>query len=108
MIFPHEITRLRAPLVADDYGTPESKRDWDNAAETEMRGFVQPMETTEIADGREASVVRHQLFAPAGSDLLASDRVQYDGDTYELTGDGQSWNMRGLGYVSVVMQKVTG
>lgn len=111
MRWPHTITRLRAPLVADEYGTPASMRDWDNAVETSIAGcFVQPLSSDERTDGREASIERMQLFAPVGTSLEAADRVRFDGALYEIVGPGRVWTsvLGGTDHVEATLRRVVG
>lgn len=87
------VTRLRAPLVVDvRYGGEH--RDWPNAARLDIRGVsVQPhAPTAEVDAGREYAETFARLFAPAGTDLVASDRVIVGGAlTWELDGDAELW-----------------
>lgn len=86
------ITRLRAPLVPDEYATPANQRDWENATATEIAGCsVQPVTGLEHDQGREAVTTRWRVYAPAGADLQAGDRVTFAGETYEVDGPGQDW-----------------
>lgn len=96
---------LRAPHGADDpYGNSEP--DWSAATSTQVPGCnVQPLSVTEVTVGRETLVSRWQLFAPPDTDLLATDRVQYDGATYEVDGEAQRWGTGARGYVTAVLRK---
>ena len=106
------ITRLRAPLVADGYGTPASLRDWANASELDIPGCrVHPAGSSEVnAQGRETVAVALRAFAPAGADIAAGDRVEWEGATYEVEGDPQSWPSPtgGLAHLEFGMRKVAG
>jgi len=105
------ITRLRAPLIADEYGTPSTARDWGHAVSTSISNCsVQPAASSEYDLGRESVTLRWRVFAPAGTDLAAGDRTLFDGDTYELDGDGQAWPSAtgGLDHIEALMKRVVG
>jgi hypothetical protein len=105
-----QITRLRADTVPDGrHGG--FYRDWDNAAATTIGGVsVQPYATAEST--LEAAYVADRLhvYAPAGTDLQATDRVIYDGTTFEVDGDAQIWH--GLAgpahHVELVIKRLAG
>jgi hypothetical protein len=99
------ITRVRAPLVADEYGTEDAKRDWDDAEELDIpRCIMQPVAGTEIADGREAVSIRYRLFAPMPQALVATDRVEWDGLSYEVDGEPLSYPK----HTEAMLKRVTG
>lgn len=105
------ITVLKAPLVTDEYGTPGTERDWAAATSTVVEGCsVQPVAGAEYDQGREAVTVRWRVYAPAGTDLRAGDRVVYRGDTYDVEGDGQAWPSAtgGLDHVQALMERHAG
>jgi hypothetical protein len=101
----HVVTRLRAPTTEDAFGNPI--RQWGSAAELSISDCsVQPVFGDEQTVGRDTVVTRWRLYAPLGTDLLASDRIRYASVVYEVDGDVESWDFEG-GYVSVLLQKVT-
>jgi hypothetical protein len=105
------ITRVRAPLVTDEYGTLSTERDWAHGVETAIANCsVQPVTSKEYDAGREAVTIRWRIFAPAGTDLLASDRVRFSSVLYELDGDGQAWPSAtgGIDHVEALMKRVVG
>jgi hypothetical protein len=86
------ITRIRAPLVEDEYGVAAGRRDWDHASELRIPGCsIQPISGSKYTLDREAIVARWRLFAPDGADLQATDRIRSDGLVYEIDGDVQAW-----------------
>jgi hypothetical protein len=104
------ITRVRGALVADGYGSL-TERDWTNAVSTTITGVsLQPMPSSEYERGREAVLTAWRLYAPAGTDLEAGDRIVYDGDTYDIEGDSQNWpSPTGqLDHVEAVLRRVVG
>lgn len=108
MVLPHTATRLRAELVENEYGSADTERNWSDASESDFRCFVQRVEATEIADDREASVVMVRIFLPLGVDLLTTDRVKYEGVTYEVNGDLVPWRVGNRGYNQTMLTRVTG
>lgn len=100
----HTVVIRRATTTEDTYGNPV--RDWGSASSTPVTGCsVQPLSVTEVNVGRDTLVTRWQLFAPVGTDLLGSDRVEFDGDTYEVDGDAQVWDFATLGHVTAALRK---
>lgn len=86
----HTITVVRAPLVTDPYGNEGTERDWDNAAEHQVQGCsVQGQPSAEFTRDRDLVVIRKEVYAPPEADLLASDRVRWDGATYDVDGQPQ-------------------
>lgn len=84
------VTVLRAPLITDRYGA--KVRDWAHASSTSWAGCtVQPYSATEAAVDREYAATHVRLFAPPGTSLLATDRVQHGGVTYDVDGDPALW-----------------
>lgn len=104
--------RLRAPLGPDEYGTPDALRDWSKAKTAVITGcLVVPAGSSESAnENREAITDQLKVFAPAGTDLLGSDRISYEGVFYEMVGDGQSYQSPtgAVSHVEGLVRKVVG
>ena len=88
MSVPHgwdSVTVLRATLV-DSRGT--KKRDWSNPTQATVKGCnFQYVSSVQNRDGRLLAVAEEiRLFAPFNADIQAGDRIQYDGNTYEVDG----------------------
>jgi hypothetical protein len=87
---PDTVTVKRAPLAEDSFGN--ENRDWTSATSTAVGGCsVQPLPANEVIVGRDTVVSRWTLFAPVATDLEATDRVVWEGDTYEVDGEPQRW-----------------
>ncbi|GAB7039706.1 MULTISPECIES: phage head completion protein [Catenuloplanes] len=100
------ITRLRAPLIADGYGNQGP--DWPAAVTAVLRASVQPASSTEDVVDEQRTVTRWRVWLPRTADLLATDRIEWDGQTYEVEGDVEHWKDRGqLHHLEAVMIKVT-
>jgi hypothetical protein len=88
------VARLRpgAPAV-DPYGMPVPGSD----EELEIAGCAvlppngQAAASTESTDGRDQVVVVRVLFAPAGTDLRALDRIRHSGTVYEVHGEPSAY-----------------
>lgn len=52
---------------------------------------VQPVSATESTDRGELQVTNATAYLPAGTDILATDRVQWLGDTYAVNGTPAVW-----------------
>lgn len=85
MRLPDRITRLRAPLVAGDYGN--SSRDWSAAASTDLYVKVSFTSVTEVVGDEARTFTQAKVFGGPDLDLQASDRVVYRGETYEVAGE---------------------
>lgn len=103
---------LRAPLVVDPYGNPSIERDWASATTTTYAGVsVQPDTSTEAVGDRPVVVTGWRLATPRGSDidLLATDRVTYDGMTLEVDGEVARYFLGGrVHHVEARLKRVTG
>lgn len=86
------INRLRAELTRQ--GTAIA-RDWANADSVEIRGLnVQPATAKEMETDREYAETVLHVWAPVGTDILATDRAEYpagSGVFYDVQMDGQKW-----------------
>jgi hypothetical protein len=105
------VTVVRAPLVADRYGG--KIRDWPSAARTAYTGIsVQPAGSTEDVRDREQVNDRFTLFTSRGSDidLLATDRVEWNGITLQVDGNPDRWPAPGGGvhHVEATLKQVSG
>lgn len=53
---------------------------------------VQPATTSLSMDGRVLAINEQMTaFLPEGSDVLAGDRIVYNGETYEINGEPKRW-----------------
>jgi len=99
------VARQRAQTV-DDHG--ESIPDWSDAAEAEIDGcIVQPLTGEELLLNRDANKTLLKLWAPAGTDLLRTDRVKVGDHTYEVS-DIQEWSGNRLKYLSALLTRWEG
>ena len=63
--------------------------DWENATTKDISGCsMQPASTSLTEDGRVLGISdRYTLFAPTGADIIAGDRIQFDGKVFTIDGD---------------------
>lgn len=100
------ITRLRAPLVSSGYGN--STRDWPNATSQTFYVHWSTQSTTEVVGDEPQTVTRGKVFGGPDLDLLATDRVQFQGDTYEVDGEVMRSYQRGqLHHVRAFLRRIT-
>lgn len=87
---------VRAPLTTDTRDNSEY-RDWDNATRTDIVDcMVQPFPMAEkIAYertiDREFARTAFRVWCPAGTDVTSSDKIEYEGKTYEVFGGSGTW-----------------
>lgn len=93
MICDQTIVVIRAGAAADRYHN--AAPDWSSAAHTTVVGVsVQPEVQQETSEpGRQAATTGYRVISDLGIDVdvTASDRVEFDGVTYEVNGDVARW-----------------
>lgn len=78
-------TVVRAPLVAGPYGN--SARDWANATRATYAVQVSPMSATEVIGDEARTITQWKLFGGPDVDIEATDRVEWNGGTFEVAGE---------------------
>lgn len=99
------ITVLRATTAEDRFGNETPS--W-GAAEpgTPIEGCsVQPLDGPEQTVGRDTVVSRWRVWAPPEADVMASDRVRFNGTVYDVDGEVQRWS-GALGHTTFLLRKV--
>lgn len=88
--FRQSVTRIR-PGTKTVRGS--SVPDWDNSSTTIITGCsIQPASTSVSQDGRVLGLLDGlTAFLPAGSDVMAGDRILYNGQTYKINGEPRIW-----------------
>lgn len=105
MILHDRVTRLRASLTDGPYGNQQ--RDWANASSVDLSADVQPVSSTEDVVNQQQTVTRWRLTLYPSSDLEPTDRVVWDGDTYEVEGAVERWKRRGaVHHLRAVLMRV--
>ena len=84
------VTRIR-PGTKSSRGSDVP--DWDNADYLEIEGCsVQPASTGLSQDGRALGISEgFTVYLPPGSDVLAGDRIEFDGGIYTINGKPKNW-----------------
>lgn len=87
-----EITRVR-PGTKTIRGSEVPDWSPDKVSELKITGCsVQPASTSLSQDGRVLGIDEGwTAYIPEGSDVLAGDRIKFDGDTYEINGEPKKW-----------------
>lgn len=107
------VTRQRPGLETDPYSGEDVEQDHEAHYELEIPGCAfNPGGSSEpLEAGRSAVITRPEVYAPAGSDILAGDRLVVRGVAYDVVGDVAVWVSPFTGWapgVAVTLQKVDG
>lgn len=85
------VTRERGVPIDDGHGNETV--DWSNPDQLVIaRCTVQPGASQEVLAGRDATVIRYTVSAPPGVDVLATDRIVFNGATYDIDGEPGVWS----------------
>jgi hypothetical protein len=105
MILHDTISRLRAPLVSSSYGN--QSRNWAAATSTTFVVHWSARSVAEVVGDEAQTVTRGKIFGGPDLDLEASDRVLFDGDTYEVDGEiMRSYKQGQLHHVRAFLRRV--
>lgn len=84
------VTRLRATAGTNRYG--DVVTDWATPDQRDITGCrVTPALGTEMVVDRDQVIRRWVLSAPYGADVLATDRIRWQGNDYEIDGEVRRW-----------------
>jgi len=99
------VTRLRAPLVSAGYGN--SARDWPAAVSQDFLVHWSTKTTTEVVGDEAKTVTRTKIFGGPDLALEATDRIVFQGETYEVDGDVMnSYRFGQLHHVRAMLRRV--
>lgn len=99
------ITRLRAPLVSAGYGN--QARDWTAATSTPFLVHWSTKTVTETVGDEAKTSTRGKIFGGPDLDLESTDRVLFDGVTYEVDGEVMnSYRVGQLHHVRAMLRRV--
>lgn len=84
------VTRLRATVITQ---RGSEIPDWTNPDALEIPGCsMQPAGTTLTQDGRiQGTSDGYTCYLPLGADVVAGDRIRYNGLTYAIIGEPRIW-----------------
>ena len=103
----HDVTILRATTTTDRYENVVVS--WSSPTETGVKGWITQRNRSEDNDQRSAEISDWVLFAPADTDIVAGDRVQWGGVTYEVDGPPlRAYTPRGEHHVEAGLRVVVG
>ena len=110
--FSDTITILRAPLVEDEYGTPDAKRDWYSAISMIVNDcMVQPQpigllgKGEYLQEGRDSVTQNYKVFCSPDTDIEPTDRVLWEEELYEVEGAPTVWAGH---HIEIYLKKVVG
>jgi hypothetical protein len=85
------VTRVRPGTTTDRYGADVA--DWTDPDELDIGGCaVAPRHSGEdTTDGRQGVIIGYTVYAPAGADVLPTDRLVIRGDTHDIDGLPGVW-----------------
>jgi hypothetical protein len=104
------VTRLRATASADRYG--DQVFSWASPDELVVTGcWLQPAAAgPENVVDRDEVTRRWLLGAPPDADILATDRIRWAGDDFEVSGAPRRWGSPSgrLAHLEIDLQRVEG
>lgn len=79
----HSVVRLRARRVPDGL---DGRLDWNDPERLTIPGWsIEPVDSRKTFDAAgDRTLSRWQAIGPAGADVKAGDRIEWNGDHYEL------------------------
>ncbi|GAA3727355.1 hypothetical protein [Streptomyces tremellae] len=100
------VTVVHRTVVVDERGNDafeEARTDW-------VRCTMQPVDSVESVDGRDQVVTRWRLSGPAAMGLAVLDRIEWQGQAFEVDGEpGVHRSFGGLlDHTEAMLRKVTG
>lgn len=108
--FGQTVTIIReSPGGTDVYGDPITS----TVLRTDVAGCaVAPRYSSESSErGRQGMIVGLSVYAPAGTDVLFTDRVEIDGVAYVIEGEPAAWSNPFTGWspgVEIAVRRATG
>jgi len=86
-------TRLRGQETVDPYSGEASGRSWDEPDRLDIPGCAfNPGGSSEpVQDARSAVISQPEVYAPAGADVTAGDRLEVRGRVYDVDGEPAGW-----------------
>lgn len=100
MRFRDTLTRLRAPTgtSVDGMQVQNWKSDESTWTKTDYPCEFQPLGSTEDIVAQQRTESTHRAFLPADADVLATDRLRFLGDDYQVDGQPELWRSRGANH----------
>lgn len=90
------VTRQRGTVGEGSHGEPVI--DWSTPVTAVYSAEVQPVSTAEALAAQQRTETRWKAFLPWGADVVATDRIVWDGDTFEVDGEPERWKFKAVGH----------
>lgn len=106
-----DVTILRPATITDRYGDSIPDPNSSHATTTEVLGWLSQTDATEpTGPGRAlVTLTTEILFLPSGTDIEAHDRVEIDGQLYDVDGEPRAaWSPRGEHHIEANLRRVDG
>lgn len=98
---------LRKRAITEDDGYGNLRRDWAHTEDVEYPAEVQPLSAAEDVSDQDRLETRWRLWLYPKADLVPTDRVVWDGQTYEVIGDIEVWKQKGrVHHKKVILIKI--
>lgn len=105
MILHDQITRVRAPLISAGYGN--NKRDWSTATGATFRVHWSTRVVDEVVGDEARTVTRAKIMGGPELDIVNTDRITFQGETFEVDGDVMRSYRRGaLHHVRAMLKRI--
>lgn len=86
----NDVITVRRPAMVERRGT--TVPDWANAQTHAVSGCSVQLPTTSMSlDGRTATEIAGAVYAPPNSDVMAGDRIEFNGAAYLVDGEPMPW-----------------
>ena len=96
----------RTAGAADDYGNPTVTFPPDAAVPARVQQVGVAGRTREILGGRDTTVTWYHVFLPAGTSVDAFDRINWEGNVYEVDGVPEAIDDgSGAHHIELIMKK---
>jgi len=106
-LLTERVTVVRAAVTRDRYGNAGT--DWDTATRTDTPAWIEPTGASENDDQRSGQRAVWRLIVPVGVDITGRDRIEYQGETFEIDGPPLTLRTpRGPHHVEAVLRWVEG
>lgn len=110
--YARDVVIVRAGATSDRYNPASSRPDWGTATRTTVQAVVEQSASAEDLDSRDTVTSSWRLYSLPGVDLdlTAYDRIEVDGQTFEVDGAPAHFTGRGgsVHHVEARLVEVTG
>jgi hypothetical protein len=101
----HTVAIVRPGTVTSRIG--DTVLDWDNPTRTMVTAWVEPLRASEDEVLQDRSTLKVRFFFPAGTVVDNSDRLEWEGRTFQAAGPAEPfYRPTGLHHVVVYAQEL--